>query len=229
MVAIGIIWALFALMFFLLFSSPGPDGTKPAWFLLGITILETGAFAASGILCLRNWRSSQIVSGRNVWLWIGVGLLFYTMGNLFFFLWGNVWGLDPSVSLGDFFYIFSYIFLAAGMFKAVLPRRLNLEPPQWLIIVGVGLSGILLAYFVNYLVVESEAAAFPVRTVQTAETIPAAVLVDAPTTPEAAPESAPVVPADTEAPPPTAPAFAVAIDDFLEPVESVVGLLYLIG
>ena len=51
---------------------------------------------------------------------------------------GNVWGLDPAVSLGDFFYILSYVFLAVGMFKAVLPRRLNLTVPQWLIVVGIG-------------------------------------------------------------------------------------------
>jgi hypothetical protein len=35
------------------------------------------------------------------------------------------------------------------MFKAVLPRRLNMEPPQWLIVAGIGLAGILLALFVN--------------------------------------------------------------------------------
>lgn len=225
LIALGIIWALFALMFFLLFSSPGPDGTKPAWFLLGITILETGAFLGSAILCLRNWRSSQIVSGRGVWLWIGIGLLSYVMGNLFFFLWGNVWGLDPSVSLGDVFYIFSYIFIAVGMFKAVLPRRLNLEPPQWLIIVGVGLSGILLAYFVNYLVVETDTALLPVRPAYATETAPAPETVPE-TAPEVVPEEIPDVAPEAAV---TAPDFAVAIDSALEPFESIVGLLYLIG
>lgn len=222
LVVIGIVWALLALLFFLLFSSPGPDGTKPAWFLLGITILETGAFAVSGLLCLRNWQSSQIVSGRSVWLWIGVGLLSYTMGNLFFFLWGNVWGLDPAVSLGDFFYILSYIFLAAGMFKAVLPRRLNLEPPQWLIIIGVGLSGVVLAYFVNYLVVEA---------VPAAQAVPAEVAMSAPVALESSPSAAVMV-SDVAVPPEgvsSAPEWVIQLDAFLERFESVVGLLYLIG
>jgi hypothetical protein len=160
LVGAGIAWGVVSLLFFLLFSAPGEDGTQPQWFLLGINFLETGAFFLASILCFRNWRSSQIMSGRGVWLWIGLGLLSYTIGNVLFFLWGNIWGLDPAVSLGDFFYIVSYIFLAIGMFKAVLPRRLNMEPPQWLIVAGIGLAGILLALFVN--IGASEAAYPPV-------------------------------------------------------------------
>lgn len=221
---IGVVWAILALLFFLLFSSPGPDGQAPAWFFLGITVLETGAFAASGLLCLRNWRSSQIVSGRGVWLFIGLGLLSYAMGNLFFFLWGNVWGLDPAVSLGDFFYILSYIFLAMGMLKAVLPRRLNLEPPQWLIIIGVGLGGIVLAYFVNYLVVETVPAAAPtVESVAPEETQPAPETL--PETSDAAPDiETPAAAATT-----SAPQWVINLDNYLEQFESLVALLYLIG
>lgn len=226
-VALGIAWAIVALLFFLLFSSPGEGGEQPGWFLLGITFLETGAFAAAAVLCFRNWRSSQIVSGRNVWFWIGMGLLFYTFGNLMFFLWGNVWGLDPAVSLGDFFYIFSYVFLAAGMLKAVLPRRLNLEPPQWLIVAGIGLGGIMIAYFVNYQVVEALPAAQAVPEVAQ----PVVQLVQNPTTPAPAPTPAAPpaeVPAVAEEPS-SAPEWVQQLDTSLEPFESAVGLLYVIG
>ncbi|PZV06988.1 MAG: hypothetical protein DCF21_22200, partial [Leptolyngbya sp.] len=154
-----IAWGVATLLFFLLFTAPGEDGAQPDWFLTGINLLEIGAFFFAALLCFRNWRSSQIVSGRNVWFWIGLGLLFYAMGTVLFFIWGTVWGLDPAVSLGDFFYIFSYIFLAAGMFKAVLPRRLNLELPQWMMVVGIGLGGVLLAIFVN--IAAAEAIAVP--------------------------------------------------------------------
>ena len=181
-VVIGIVWAVMALMFFLLFNAPSLNGERTPWFLLGITIFETGAFAASSLLCLRNWKSRQIVSGGNVWLWIGLGLLSYTIGNLLFFLWGNIWNLDPAVSFGDLFYIMSYIYLAAGMFKAVLPRRLNLEPPQWLIVVGLGMGSVLIALFVNYSVVEAiPAEAAPIVIVQVEPTPAEIEAVPAPT------------------------------------------------
>ena len=173
-------------------------------------------------MCFRNWRSTQIVRGRNVWFWIGLGLLFYTVGNILFFIWGTIWGLDPSVSLGDFFYIFSYIFLATGMFKAGLPRRLNLELPQWLIVIGIGLGGVLLAIFVN--LAAAEAAPVP------GAATPIAYLAQAPA-PVAAPPAAPAVEAITEVVVETssAPGWVSQFDQILTPLADVVGLLYLIG
>jgi hypothetical protein len=217
-----IAWGVVTLLFFLLLSSPGADGSQPGWFLVGINLLEIGAFFLASVLCFRNWRSTQIVSGRNVWFWIGLGLLFYTVGNILFFIWGTIWGLDPSVSLGDFFYIFSYIFLATGMFKAVLPRRLNLELPQWLIVIGIGLGGVLLAIFVN--LAAAEAAPVP------GAATPIAYLAQAPA-PVAAPPAAPAVEAITEVVVETssAPGWVSQFDQILTPLADVVGLLYLIG
>ena len=217
-----IAWGVVTLLFFLLLSSPGADSSQPGWFLVGINLLEIGAFFLASVLCFRNWRSTQIVSGRNVWFWIGLGLLFYTVGNILFFIWGTIWGLDPSVSLGDFFYIFSYIFLATGMFKAVLPRRLNLELPQWLIVIGIGLGGVLLAIFVN--LAAAEAAPVP------GAATPIAYLAQAPA-PVAAPPAAPAVEAITEVVVETssAPGWVSQFDQILTPLADVVGLLYLIG
>ena len=217
-----IAWGVVTLLFFLLLSSPGADGSQPGWFLVGINLLEIGAFFLASVLCFRNWRSTQIVSGRNVWFWIGLGLLFYTVGNILFFIWGTIWGLDPSVSLGDFFYIFSYIFLATVMFKAELPRRLNLELPQWLIVIGIGLGGVLLAIFVN--LAAAEAAPVP------GAATPIAYLAQAPA-PVAAPPAAPAVEAITEVVVETssAPGWVSQFDQILTPLADVVGLLYLIG
>jgi hypothetical protein len=220
-----IAWGVVSLLFFLLFSSPGVDGTQPGWFLLGINLLETGAFFLAGLLCFRNWRSEQIVSGRNVWFWIGMGLWFYVLGNVFFFIWGNIWGLDPTVSLGDFFYIFSYIFLAAGMFKAVLPRRLNLEVSQWLIVVGIGLAGVLLAIFVNLAAAEATPAplaqGWQAPEAMSLAQAPAPVPAPVPTPAEAVPEAV--------AAPSSAPAWVSQFDALLEPLAGVVGLMYIIG
>ncbi len=218
LVGVCIAWGVVTLLFFLLFSAPGTDGSQPGWFLVGINLLETGAFLLASLLCFRNWRSTQIVSGRNVWFWIGLGLLFYVLGNIIFFLWGTIWGLDPAVSLGDFFYIFSYIFLAAGMFKAVLPRRLNLDLPQWFIVVGIGLAGVLLAIFVN--IAASDAAlppGSPPPMVQLAQADPAPAEPPAP------------LPLEAVAEPSSAPSWVSQFDKILEPLVDVVGLLYLIG
>ncbi len=219
-----IAWGVATLLFFLLFTAPGEDGAQPDWFLTGINLLEIGAFFLASLLCFRNWRSSQIVSGRYVWFWIGLGLLFYSMGTVLFFIWGTVWGLDPAVSLGDFFYIFSYIFLAAGMFKAVLPRRLNLELPQWMMVVGIGLGGVLLAIFVN--IAAAEAIPVPLGQVPAMHHLA-----------QAAPDVAPApalqaVPSEAPAPEEeasSAPPLILQLDGMLEPLVDAVGLLYLIG
>ncbi|HIK44882.1 MAG TPA: hypothetical protein IGR64_08325 [Leptolyngbyaceae cyanobacterium M65_K2018_010] len=217
----GVGWGVLTLLFFLLFSAPSADSTQPAWFLVGINLLEIGAFFFASVLCFRNWRSSQIVSGRNVWFWIGLGLLMYTIGNVLFFIWGTVWGLDPSVSLGDFFYILSYVFLIVGMFNAVLPRRLNLEASQWLIIAGIGLGGVLLALFVKLRAVE--AAWVPPALAASSAPISAELMAQTPANDLVQPTSEILAGART------APDWVLRLDQQLEPLEGIVGLLYLIG
>jgi len=83
----GIAWAVLALLFFLLFSVTPPGEDRPLWYSVGTLIFEVVAFLAGGILCLRNWRSPQIVSGRSVWLAIGIGLLSYAFGDILFGCW----------------------------------------------------------------------------------------------------------------------------------------------
>ena len=143
-------WAIFSLLFFLLFSASSPGVERPLWYLRGIYLLEMGAFLGAALLCFRNWRSHQIVSGRGVWLFIGLGMLSYFLGDAIFGTWEVIWGQDPEVSPADVFFISTYVLLGWGMLQAVLPRRLHLELPQWGIIVGVGLAGIIIALFLNY-------------------------------------------------------------------------------
>ncbi len=223
-------WAIVALIFFLLFSVPPPGAEHPDWFFYGITILETGAFVIATLLCFRNWGSSQIVSGRNVWLFLGLGMLCFTLGNILFFLWGTVWNLDPAVSLGDFFYILSYVFLVLGMLRAVLPRRLNLETPQWLIIAGIGFVGVALAIFLNYFAVAEVSSLPRPSLMQAAHAQESPPLDPAEATPPAELEIT-----DPEAVPPaaavetTAPGWVVALDNYLSQYEEAAGWLYVIG
>jgi hypothetical protein len=138
-------WAILALLFFLLFSVTKPGQELPVWYSIGTSIFEAVAYLVASFLCFRNWRSPQIVSGRNVWLCIGLGMLCYFIGNLLFAVWEIGFGLKPDISLGDFFFIPTYIFLIVGMVLAVASRRLNLEVWQWGVITGIALAGIVLA------------------------------------------------------------------------------------
>jgi len=60
---VGITWATVAMVYFLLYSTNPPDWYSPVTY-----IFECSAYLGASLLCLRNWQSPQIVSGRNVWL-----------------------------------------------------------------------------------------------------------------------------------------------------------------
>ncbi|MBD2187721.1 hypothetical protein H6F41_06135, partial [Pseudanabaena sp. FACHB-723] len=96
----AIAWAILALMFYLFLSAPTDSmggikpeecdkvikdlSVRPNWYRYGTYIFQTIAIAVSGLLCLRNWRSPKIISGRNVWLGLGLGILSWGIGNLIF-------------------------------------------------------------------------------------------------------------------------------------------------
>ncbi len=149
LVLFGIFWAVSALLFFLLFSIPLPDQELPPWYSYGTYIFELGAFLWASILCWRNWHNPQIVSGRNVWRGLALGMFFYLIGGMLFGWWELFWEQEPDVSPADMFYITSYIFLAWGMILAVVSRRLNLEWKQWLIVGMIAIGGITFAVWVS--------------------------------------------------------------------------------
>ncbi len=144
----GLIWGVLALLFFLLFSVPLPGEELPFWYSVGTYIFELGAYLLASIVCFRNWQSPQMVSGRNVWMGIGLGLLFYFIAGVVFGCWELLWELDPDVSLADIFYTFSYLFIGWGMTLAVTSKRLNLEFWQWGVLAGVAVAGVALAIWV---------------------------------------------------------------------------------
>jgi hypothetical protein len=146
-------WGVLALLYFLLFSAkvPGADGveSRAEWYVIGTNIFEALAYLGAGILCLRNWRSPQIVSSRKVWLAIAIGMLSYFLGGIFFGYTEIVLKEEPDVSIGDVFFVLSYISLGVGMILAVAARRINLEKWQWLIVLAIGVFGSLLAWWIS--------------------------------------------------------------------------------
>jgi len=89
-----------------------------------------------------------MVSGRNVWLGIGLGMLFYFIGGVLFGIWELYFELDPDVSPADAFYLGSYVVLIGGMVVAVTSKRLNLEIWQWALLAGIAAFGIAIAIWV---------------------------------------------------------------------------------
>jgi hypothetical protein len=146
-------WGVVSILYFLLFSAkvPHPDGIerRADWYVLGTNILEAIAYLGAGILCLRNWRSPQIVSGRNVWLAIGIGMLSYFLGGIFFGYTEIILKEEPIVSWGDVFFVTSYLLLGVGMTLAVASKRLNLETWQWIIVLAIGVFGSALAWLIS--------------------------------------------------------------------------------
>ncbi|MEB3883657.1 hypothetical protein [Lyngbya sp. CCY1209] len=220
LVIVGIGWAVMALLFFLLFSIT-PSGDLPLWYSIGTYIFELGAFLFAALVCYRNWQSPQMVSGRNVWLGIGLGTFFYFLGGVLFGLWELVWALDPAVSFADVFYILSYIMLGWGMITAVTSKRLNLEIWQWATLAGVAIAGISLATWV------ADPTLFGL--LGPSEVPPALEQVVAdPATAASALQTGEAA-AEEEAEETTAPDWVVQIDAQLEPLAFWVNLFYIYG
>ncbi len=149
----GIGWAVLALLYFLLFSAkvPGEDGieSRADWYVIGTNIFEALAYLGAGVLCLRNWRSPQIVSSRNIWLAIGIGMFSYFLGGIFFGYTEIILNEEPDVSIGDIFFVLTYISLGIGMILAVASRRIHLEKWQLLIVLAIAVFGSLLAWWIS--------------------------------------------------------------------------------
>ncbi|HLP87698.1 MAG TPA: hypothetical protein VK184_03700 [Nostocaceae cyanobacterium] len=145
-------WAVLALLFFLLFSTKiliNGEEKRFDWYLTGTTIFESVAFLGAGILCLRNWFSSQVVSNRLVWLFLGGGMLSYFIGGLVYTYIEQETGQSPDASVADIFFVLNYLFLGAGMIFAVISRRINLEKWQWVIVFAIGIFGSLIAWWIS--------------------------------------------------------------------------------
>lgn len=243
----GIAWAVLALLFFLLFSITAPGQDRPYWYSVGTSIFETVAFISAAILCFRNWRSPQIVSGRTVWLFIGLGMLSYFVGNLLFSYWELGLGIEPDVSPGDFFFVLTYIFLIIGMGLAVISRRLNLEIWQWGIVGVIGILGMIVAALVSAPAPDTSAQPW-LNQPAIAQTAPAPPKTTPKASPLASPKPAPTpAPAVTEtilpAPPtpgekvpavvaeenPNVPAWAKSLDQRLSPMKSILDWFYVIS
>lgn len=145
---------ILALLYYLLFSAKVVvDSTgvekREQWYLIGTNIFEALAFLIAGVLCLRNWRSPQIVSGSLLWVTMGIGMLSNFLGGVIFGYIEIFLGQEPFPSIADIFYVATYLFVGAGMILAVTSRKINLEATQWGIIATIGLVGSFFAWWIS--------------------------------------------------------------------------------
>lgn len=227
----AIAWAVFALLFFLLFSVSTPGAGRPDWYTMMTYLLELVAFSGAGLLCLRNWRSSQIVSGRGVWLSIGTAMFCYAIGNMILAWWEVVWGKDPAISPGDLFFILNYVLLGWGMLQAVLARKVTLTAIQW------GIVGLIAAAGIGVATIfaptqPANAALAPVAPLAQAANPQASPKVPPQASPKASPAAAPSLTPykerETEKSS-KAPQWAIALEDSLAPFGGIVNWLYVLG
>ena len=241
LVIAGIVWAVMALLFFLLFSVPfSVEEGLPLWYSIGTYIFECGAYLGAALVCFRNWQSPHMVSGRNVWLGIGLGMLFYFIAGVLFGIWELYFELDPDVSPADAFYLGSYVVLIGGMVIAVTSKRLNLEIWQWGLLGGIAAFGIAVAIWVA--APDSWRAQLGMGTAATQEVVTGS----APATAAkgrapaldnssklqakgAAATEAESAAAEEETAEIKAPAWVMALDKQLSPYKNAINLFYIVG
>ncbi|MBD2741007.1 hypothetical protein [Coleofasciculus sp. FACHB-1120] len=232
----GITWAVLALLYFLLFSISAPGENPPLWYTIGTYIFEEVAYLGAAVLCFRNWRSPQIVSGRNVWLGFGLGMLCYFLGNLLFCYWELVLHQDPIVSPGDLFFVPAYLFLGWGMILAVISRRLNLEVWQWAVVAAIAVAGIALAVWLHVAAPDKESSAtlpLPAVTTEVAKATSSKKAIAATKAPAVNKTATVVKTAQAKPSAPTrenqAPAWVLSVEKFLKPLEQFLNIFYVVS
>lgn len=131
------VWGLMTL---LLFGLHAAFDILPIGFPIVVSLLKMGAFSLAAVLCWHNSTNPEILSGRSVWQAIAAGMICFVLGDATVMLWRSLWDIQSTVALANVFYGASYLFLAIGLFQAVLPRQMTLSVWQTL---GIGIPGVL--------------------------------------------------------------------------------------
>ncbi len=136
----GLVWAGLSLFTYIFFSGPPQGIERPFWYrIFTAYILQNIPPLVAGILCIRNGLSRRMPSGSKVWLLIGISLISYLMGNIFFSSWELVWHLSSTGSLGDPFFCIFYICLSLAMTIAIWSNQVRLKIYQWALVLGIAI------------------------------------------------------------------------------------------
>jgi hypothetical protein len=145
----ALIWSGLSLFTYIFFSGPPQGIERSLWYrIFTAYVLQNIPFLFAGLLCIRNGLSRRMPSGSKVWLLIGIALISYLMGNVFFSSWELVWHLNSTGSLGDPFFVIFYICLSLAMIMAIWTNKVRLRIYQWSIVIGIALYSAILVMWI---------------------------------------------------------------------------------
>jgi hypothetical protein len=137
---LAFMWSALSLFTYMFFSGSAQSTDRPFLYrIFTAYILQNVPTLFAGLLCIRNGLSRRMPSGSQVWLLIGIALISYFLGNIFFSSWELVWHLNSTGSLGDPFFVLFYICLLLAMFIAIASKRVRLNIWQWAIVLGISI------------------------------------------------------------------------------------------
>jgi hypothetical protein len=212
-------WSTLSLFTYIFFSGSAQNTDRPFWYrIFTAYFLQNGPSLIAGILCIRNGLSRRMPSGSQVWLLMGIALISYFIGNIFFSSWELVWHLNSTGSLGDPFFMIFYVCLSSAMLIAITSKRVRLKMYQWAIVLGIGAYAATIAMWILK----------PPATSPTINTpAPVAIVQNSANSPTAA-TTAPSVttPIEPSEPENTAPGWVMFFDSIFKPYGSTLNSFY---
>jgi hypothetical protein len=214
-------WSALSILVYMFFSGSPQNTDRPLWYrLLTAYVLQNIPSIVAGLLCIRNGLSRRMPSGSQVWLLMGIALISYTIGNIFFSSWELVWHLNSTGCLGDPFFCIFYVCLSLAMVIAIATRHVRLKIYQWAIVVGIALYAATLVVWILKPPAASLAATVAPATTTQVQSQPASS--SAASAPSLAPESAqPAVDSKTDA-----PGWVMFFDGIFKPYGSTLNAFY---
>lgn len=175
----SIAWSIISIAIYVIFSGPMSGADRPVWYrFLTAYALQITPVVISSILCLRNGLSKVMVNDKKPWLIMGIALLCFSIGNVFFSSWELIWHLSSTGCLGDPFFVVFYVLLLSAMMMVIWQRKIVPNAWQFLII------GVIAAYTIGLATIILEPVAIPPSAttieVAKAETAPEATTVEIP-------------------------------------------------
>jgi hypothetical protein len=165
----SVVWAVISILVYAVFSGPMSGFERPSWYrFLTAYGLQFIPVFISGLLCLRNGLSKTMINDKKPWMLIGIALLCFSIGNIFFSSWELIWHLNSTGCLGDPFFVVFYVLLSVAMVMVVWQRKIVPNAWQFLII------GVIAAYTIGLANIILEPVAIPAAaTVETEKAEPA--------------------------------------------------------
>jgi hypothetical protein len=208
-------WTTLSLFTYIFFSGPAQSTDRPFWYrIFTAYFLQNVPSLIAGILCIRNGLSRRMPSGSQVWLLMGIALISYLIGNIFFSSWELVWHLNSTGSLGDPFFIIFYVCLSLAMLIAITSKRVRLKMYQWAIVLGIGAYAATIAMWI-------------LKPPATSPTVaaPATAIVQTSATSSIAAATAPAITTTSE-PATTAPGWVMFFDGIFKPYGTTLNSFY---